>query len=73
MPSALIAMHFPDGKVEFAYGSTERLAGDTLWRDGERWEVTSVARLNGRLTVTLAPANGTGPRPRRHLKVVAPV
>jgi hypothetical protein len=54
----VIVSHFPASAADVRYGGRVPRVGDVRWRDGERWQVTSVARRESRFYVTLCPAAG---------------
>jgi hypothetical protein len=43
-----IYVRFPDGTKEFIYPSRELREGDTIWHDGTRYRVLSIAQDDGR-------------------------
>jgi hypothetical protein len=51
-----IYVRFPDGTREFLYPSRELKEGETIWHDGTRYRVLSIAQNDGRpLNVTVEP------------------
>jgi hypothetical protein len=51
-----IYVRFPDGSREFVYPSRELKEGDTIWHDGTRYRVLSIAQSNGQpQSVTVEP------------------
>jgi hypothetical protein len=51
-----IYVRFPDGTREFLYPSRELKEGDTIWHDGIRYRILSIAQNDGRpLDVTVEP------------------
>jgi hypothetical protein len=42
-----IRVRFPDGGKEFLYPSRELEEGDTIWHDGIRYRVLSIAQNDG--------------------------
>jgi hypothetical protein len=51
-----IYVRFPDGSKEFLYPSREIEEGDTIWHDGTRYRVLSIAQNDGRpLSLTVEP------------------
>lgn len=49
-----IYVRFPDGTREFLYPSRELKEGETIWHDGTRYRVLSIAQNDGRpLNVTV--------------------
>jgi hypothetical protein len=42
-----IYVRFPDGSREFLYPSRELNEGDTIWHDGTRYRVLSIAENDG--------------------------
>jgi hypothetical protein len=53
-----IYVRFADGSKEFLYPSREIKEGDTIWHDGTRYRVLSIAQNDGKpLTLTVEPAS----------------
>jgi hypothetical protein len=51
-----IYVRFPDGTKEFLYPSRELKEGDTIWHDGTRYRVLSIAQDDGKpQNVTVEP------------------
>jgi hypothetical protein len=51
-----IYVRFPDGTREFLYPSRELEEGDSIWHDGTRYRVLSIAQTDGQpYTVTVEP------------------
>lgn len=51
-----IYVRFPDGTKEFICPSRELKEGDTIWHDGTRYRVVSIAQYDGRpQTVIVEP------------------
>ena len=51
-----IFVRFPDGSKEFLYPSRELKEGDTIWHDGIRYRVLSIAQNDGQpQNVTVEP------------------
>lgn len=51
-----IYVRFPDGTREFLYPSRELKEGETIWHDGTRYRVLSIAQNDWRpLNVTVEP------------------
>jgi hypothetical protein len=51
-----IYVRFPDGSKEFLYPSRELKEGDTIWHDGTRYRVLSIAQNDGKpQNVTVEP------------------
>jgi hypothetical protein len=51
-----IYVRFPDGSREFLYPSRDLNEGDTIWHDGIRYRVLSIAQSDGQpYNVTVEP------------------
>ena len=56
MADAIIVIRFPDGDVEFDAGPAVPGVGDQVTKRGMRWRVAHVDDTQGRVAVTLTPA-----------------
>ena len=56
MADAIIVIRFPDGDVEFEGGPEVPAVGDAITKPGRPWRVAHVDDTQGRIAVTLMPA-----------------
>ena len=56
MADAIIVIRFPDGDVEFEGGPEVPAVGEAITKRGRPWRVAHVDDTQGRIAVTLMPA-----------------